>query len=234
MKTYAFIFARKGSKGVPNKNIKKILNKPLIEYTLSVINKIPEIKKCFISTDSEKIAKIAKKYNAIWIKRPLRLSQDRSSEWAAWRHAVKYVRKNYGDFDKFISLPATSPLKKVDDIRKCILKLNKKTDIVITVTSAHRSPWFNMVKVNNKGCLNLVLNNSLKVNRRQDVPKVFDMTTVCYVTRPEFIIKKKNIWQGRVRGVSISKENALDIDTEYDFKIAKFLLREKLLKKKYD
>jgi N-acylneuraminate cytidylyltransferase len=91
-----------------------------------------------------------------------------------------------------------------------------------------------MVKINNKGCLNLVLNNSLKVNRRQDAPKVFDMTTVCYVTRPEFIIKKKNIWQGRVKGVSISKENALDIDTEYDFKIAKFLLREKLLKKKYD
>jgi CMP-N-acetylneuraminic acid synthetase len=230
MKTYAFIFARKGSKGLPNKNIKKILNKPLIEYTLEIINKIPEIKKCFVSSDSFEIGKIAKKYGAIWIKRPFRLSKDNSSEWDAWRHAIKFVRKKFGDFDKFVSLPATSPLKKIKDIKKCIIKLDKRTDIVITFTEASRSPWFNMVKFNNKGYLRLVLKNNLKISRRQDSPKVFDMTTICYVTRPDFILKKKNIWQGKVQGVSISKENALDIDTNYDFKIAKFLLKERLSK----
>ena len=64
--------------------------------------------------------------------------------------------------------------------------------------------------------------------RRQDVPTAFDLTTVAYVTRPDFIRSNNAIWDGRVVGVEIPNERAVDIDTEFDFKIADYLMRERM------
>ena len=87
-----------------------------------------------------------------------------------------------------------------------------------------RSPWFNMVKQNKSGRVNLLLKdfgNQLKT--RQSAPKTFDMTTVAYVTSPSFIINNSCIWDGSVLGVEIPPERAIDIDTKLDFEIANFL-----------
>ena len=231
MKTFAFIFARAGSKGIKNKNIKKLLKKPLIQYTLEVISQIKEINHCFVSTDSPRIGNFAKKHGAIWIKRPIKLSQDNSPEWDAWRHSIICARKMIGNFDRFDSLPVTAPLKKQQDIKNCLLKLKNDTDIVVTITPSQRSPWFNMVKDNKDGYINLLMKNLNKISRRQDTPKTYDLTTVCYVANPNFILKKKNIWQGKVKGVLIPQERSLDIDTKHDFKVAELLIGKQSKKK---
>lgn len=231
MKTFAFVFVRGGSRGVPGKNIKKFIDKPLLIHTLEFIDKLSEIEHCFVSTESLEIARIAEEFGSTVINRPLELSQDDSSEWKAWQHAIEWTRKNFGNFDRFVSLPVTSPLRIVEDVKKCLAALDERTDVVITVTPAQRSPWFNMVSLNDNGYINLVIDGSDKVTRRQDAPKIFDLTTIGYVLRPDFIMEKQNIWEGKVRSVLIPQERAIDIDTEFDFKIAEFLMRERINKK---
>ena len=155
--------------------------------------------------------------------RPKSLANNFSPEWCAWQHAIKEVNKKY-TFKKFICLPVTSPLRKKQDVEKCINKLNLKNDIIITIQKTERNPWFNMVKTNNKNFFEIVNKIPKKiVDVRQKAPKVYDMTTVCYVARPEFILKSKSIFSGKVGALIIPQERALDIDTNFDLKIARLL-----------
>ena len=110
--TYAFIFARGGSKGVPVKNIKPMAGKPLIAYAIELALEHLGIDRVFVSTDDVNIADVAAEYGAEVISRPEKLAQDDSPEWLAWQHAIAYVEKNYeaSDDSTFISLPTTSPL----------------------------------------------------------------------------------------------------------------------------
>ena len=101
--------------------------------------------------------------------------------------------------------------------------------MVVGITEATRSPYFNMVKKNDDGFIDVLIKNDNCYTRRQETPVVFDLTTVAYVSRPDFIIKSSGIFDGRVSGVEIPAERALDIDTELDFEIAEFLM-DKVLK----
>ena len=188
MKTYAFIFARGGSKGVPGKNIKEICGKPLIAYSIEIAKEIESIEKIFVSTEDDNIATMAKKYGADIISRPVSLAEDDSPEWLAWQHAVKWLGTKGESFDIFVSLPTTSPLRNKKDISQCLASLDEKTDMVVGITEATRSPYFNMVKENDDGFIDVLIKNDNCYTRRQETPAVFDMTTVAYVSRPDFII----------------------------------------------
>jgi N-acylneuraminate cytidylyltransferase len=96
--------------------------------------------------------------------------------------------------------------------------------MVITVTDAHRSPYFNMVKTNVDGSVELVNPPQSTILRRQDAPVVYDMATVCYVANPEFVMTHNSTFEGRVKAVHIPAERAIDIDTLLDFQIAECLL----------
>jgi N-acylneuraminate cytidylyltransferase len=130
MKTYAFIFARGGSKGVPGKNIKEMCGKPLIAYSIEIAQEIDDIEKIFVSTEDDNIATVAKKYGAGIIPRPSNLAQDDSPEWLAWQHAIKWLVERGDYFDIFISLPTTSPLRNKNDITHCLAFLFLKGDVV--------------------------------------------------------------------------------------------------------
>ncbi len=227
MKTYAFIFARGGSKGVPGKNIRPLAGKPLLGHALDVAYLVPEIERAFVSTDSSEIAAVAERYGATPIPRPAELAQDDSPEWLAWRHAVTWVQSTVGPFERFVSLPATAPLRLAEDVGRCLAALDPDTDAVVTMTPAQRSPWFNMVKADEHGRLNILVEGD-QIVRRQDAPAAYDLTTVAYVVRPNFILERKRIWDGRVRGVLIPQERSIDIDTALDFKIAEFLMQERM------
>lgn len=224
MEFNAFIFARGGSKGLPRKNVLEIGGIPLVGHSINHAKKIKNIKNIYVSTDDNEIAQISKEYGAHLIKRPFSLSQDNSPELLAWKHAIKYVFDNHGEFSGFVSLPCTSPLRSEVDINNCIKKLNEKFEVVITMTESRRSPWFNMVKEGEHGRL-FLLNNveNKKVSRRQDVPKTFDITTVAYVAKTNFILNADSIWDGNVGGVRIPPHRSIDIDTKLDFEIAKFI-----------
>ena len=232
MITHAFIFARGGSKGLPGKNIMPLLGKPLIQYSIEVALKTIGIEKVFVSTDDADIATVAQSNGAIVIDRPTELAQDNSPEWLAWKHAINWVKEQYGDFNEFVSLPATSPLRSVKDVESAILKKsNVGADICIAITPANRSPYFNMVKKLDNNLIELIIKPVNSIFRRQDSPEVFDITTVAYVATVDFIMNNSNIFDGKVTSVEIPKHRAVDIDDIYDFKFAEVILNNTSIEK---
>ena len=226
MKIFAFIFARGGSKGVPKKNVKMLMGKPLIAYSIEIAKEIESIDKIFVSTDDVAISKVALSYGVEVINRPPELAKDDSPEWLSWIHAIDWVEKKYGDFDIFLSLPTTSPLRSKVDVENCLKSINSKSDVVIGITKSSKSPWFNMVKINKDKSLSILIDTGSKVNNRQESPKSYDITTVAYVTKPEFVKNSKGIFDGKVFGVEIPLERAIDIDTKLDFDIAEYLINK--------
>ena len=95
MKTYAFIFARGGSKRVPGKNIRILAGKPLLAYSIEQAGEIESVEKIFVSTEDPAIAEVAREYGADVIDRPEKLARDDTPEWLAWQQAVEWVQKKY-------------------------------------------------------------------------------------------------------------------------------------------
>jgi CMP-N-acetylneuraminic acid synthetase len=227
MKAVAFIFARGGSKGLPRKNIRSLGGKPLIAWSIEHALAVKRIERVIVSTDSEVIASVAREHGAeVPFIRPAELARDDSPEWLAWRHALNYLRETDGIFPEvMVSVPATAPLRLPLDIENCLDKFEEgDVDMVITVTDANRSPYFNMVKANVDGTVGLVIPPQSAIVRRQDAPVVYDMATVAYVARPEFVMTHNATFEGRVKMVYVPKERAIDIDNLLDFQIAECLL----------
>lgn len=226
VKSVVFIFARGGSKGVPGKNIKPLRGKPLIAHAIEIGLATPTVEAVIVSTDDLAIAEVARAHGAeVPFMRPLELALDNSPEWLAWRHAINWYRDHRGEFDVFVSLPTTSPFRAVQDVVNTIQALTsaKEVDIAITVSEANRSPYFNMVEIDPNGYSQLVIPPATGVVRRQDAPEVFDITTVAYAARPQFVLESDSIFAGLVKAVQVPRERSLDIDTPFDFLVAEAL-----------
>ena len=230
MTTVACIFARGGSKGIPNKNIKSFSGRPLISWAVELALRVRQINEVFVSTDSEEIAEIARRAGAtVPFIRPSELATDTSSEWHSWQHFISYLNDKGGRLPEvFLSLPATSPLRTINDVENCLNEFKKgRADFVVGITPSQRNPYFNMIKKGQDNQVNLVIQQVDKYARRQDTPEIFDLTTVCYVGKPSTILTKNSIFEGKVAGVEIPRERAIDIDTELDFQIAEFLFKSR-------
>jgi CMP-N-acetylneuraminic acid synthetase len=230
MKSVALICARGGSKGLPGKNIKLLNGKPLIAWAIEQALAVTRISRVIVSTDSEEIAAIARSWGAqVPFIRPPELAGDDSPEWLVWQHALGYLRDIEGGMpDVMVVVPTTAPLRISTDIDNCLDVFERSgSDMVITVTDAHRSPYFNMVRQNSDGTVGLVIPSEKNISRRQDAPPVFDITTVAYVARPDFILSKSAIFEGEVSSVHIPPERAIDIDTLLDFRFAEMMFAER-------
>jgi CMP-N-acetylneuraminic acid synthetase len=223
----ALICARGGSKGLPGKNVRPLAGRPLIAWAIAQARAVRRVDSVIVSTDSPEIAAAAREAGAsVPFMRPSELAQDSSAEWLVWRHALARLKTDRGRYpDALLVVPATAPLRAVTDLENCLDEFDKReADIVITVTDAHRSPYFNMVTERADGTVGLVIPPASQVVRRQDVPVVYDMTTVAYVVRPEFVMSAPGIFAGTVRKVHVPVERALDIDTLQDFRIAELMM----------
>lgn len=230
MSKVAFIFARGGSKGLPNKNILDFSGKPLIAWSIEQALAVKRIDRVIVSTDSERIVNIAKRYGAeAPFIRPAELATDTSPEIFAWKHGLNYLKETTGEYPEvFLSIPSTAPLRLSSDIDLCLDEfLSSRPDVVVTVTDPHRNPHFNMVRIDTAGLCTLAIPKKEITARRQDAEEVFDMTTVCYVADPIFIEKCGSILEGKVRSVYIPVERAVDIDTPLDFEIAEFIFSKR-------
>ena len=154
MKSICTICARGGSKGVPNKNIKLLNGTPLIVHTIQQAINSKLFSRVVVSTDSQKIAKIASGSGVeCWFLRPKYLSSDKASKLDAIRHAVTKAEKKFKTrYDFVFDLDATSPLRKVSDIKNAF-KCFKQSDALnlITASPARKNPYFNMVENSRSG-----------------------------------------------------------------------------------
>ena len=233
---HAWIFARGGSKGLPGKNIRPLMGKPLIAYAIETAKKSRLIKEVFVSTDSPDIAAVAEQHGAIVpFLRPAELSSDTANERMAWQHAVRWMRSQdqYSPMDIMVSLPATAPLRTPEEVDEAIeLYLKGDADTVIAVSKSARHPAFNMVYVDENKRAELILGKYEKwVPNRQAYPTAYDITTAVYVSGADYILEKDNYITGRVQAIVIPEEHGIDIDTLVDFQQAELLLEERIKQK---
>ena len=226
----AGIFARGGSKGVPGKNLRQLAGRSLLERAIMTARSVPGIDRVFVSTDDDEIAAAALGHGAeVPFRRPRDLASDDAPEWLAWRHALEALADGpqATSIEAMVVVPTTAPLRLPEDVSACLEKLLASgSDLVITVTSARRNPYFNMVEIGEDGAVRLAIPND-GVTTRQSAPPVFDMTTVAYAVRPQFVRDHDSWRDGRVEAVVVPPERALDIDTELDLQIAECLLRRR-------
>ena len=222
----ALICARGGSKGIKNKNLLKINNKSLLRIAIEQSKKVKIIKQIYVSTDSLKIAKEAEKFGAIVpFIRPKKLSKDNTPEILVWRHAIDFFKNQLKiKPDYIISLPTTSPLRKISDINLCIKKTIKENlDMLYTATHSYRNPYFNMIKKKGKK-ISIVCKEKNKIFfRRQDAPICYDLSTVCFIFKTDYVMNNTDLFSGKVDFFEVSKESSIDIDTKFDYKLAKIL-----------
>lgn len=224
-RTLAFVFARGGSKGIPGKNLQDLGGKPLIAHSILCGLETPGVERVIVSTDSEEIADVARTYGAeVPFLRPEALASDSSAEYLSWKHAVQEMTTRTGSFEFFLSLPATSPLRSVNDVRNCLemISAHPDTDMVLTVQKTSKNPYFNMVRRDNAGFCHLA-SDAGEIIRRQDAPEVFDITTVAYGARTEYVMRTDSLLGGRLRCVEVPKERAVDIDEMLDLEWARYL-----------
>ena len=136
------ICARGGSKEIKNKNITKILGKPLIAWSIIQALKSKIFKKVYVSTDSKKIAKISKKYGAeVPFLRSKKLSNDKISKFLVWKDAIKKIEKISNKKVRYlVDFDCTNPIREKKEIYGVInlLKKNKKADGCITICKAKK------------------------------------------------------------------------------------------------
>ena len=230
MSTLCVISARGGSKGVPGKNIRPLLGKPLIAWSIEQAQSCALIDHVVVSTDNEEIAKISKEYNAeVPFKRPDFLASDKAGKWEVWQHALKECEKFYKkNFDIYVDLDCTSPIRDVEDIDKAIEKYKKSdSDGIFSICESRKNPYFNMIEYSKNNNLKIVKSLGKSIIRRQDAPKVFEHVASIYVLNPKYIKKGTGLLSGNVDGYDIGIEKSFDLDSEFDFELIEYLMTKK-------
>jgi CMP-N-acetylneuraminic acid synthetase len=226
MTTIASICARGGSQGVPRKNIKLLMGKPLIVHTIEQARACKAIDRVFVSTDDAEIAEVAKGAGAeVPFLRPAELATGSAPKVPVIAHLVEQVESFGVGVDKIVDLDPTSPLREAADIDACIALLDGETDVVITGFPAEKNPYFNMVEHKPDGNVGLVCGASGGVTSRQQAPRVYAMNASIYVWHRHTLTK--GLWNGRAKLHVMPRERSIDIDEPIDFKLVELLMRER-------
>ena len=228
-KILAITLARGGSKSVKNKNIKKILGKPLIYYTIKEVVKSKYVDDYIVSTDSKKIAQVAKKYGAkIPFYRPKKISKDTSPPQDALVHGLtNYEKKSKKKFDYIIEIMCTNPLKTSKDIDLCIEKLHKTgADTVISVQRLFDHHPIRIKKIKDDRIYDFILPENERTRRQDLKPNEYIRNGSIYAISRNTLIKKKSKIGKISRPYVMPDERSINIDEKIDFSIAELMLKK--------
>lgn len=223
-KILAIIPARGGSKGLPGKNIKILVGKPLIAWTIEQAKKSKYIDKLIVNTDSKKIVEVAEKYGAdVPFLRPKKLAQDDSSIYDVVFHTLNWFEKKDIQFDIIILLQTTSPLRNTGDIDNALrLFLEKCPESLISISE--NSPYWSF-KIDKKDYLRPVFNWNYFKKRRQDLPKSYVPNGAIFIFTPKTLLKNKRLYYKETLPYVMPIERSIDIDNEVDFKLVEIIIK---------
>lgn len=218
--------ARGGSKGIKNKNIRPLNNKPLIAYTINAAQQSKALSDCIVSTDSLEIKGIAESYGAkVPFLRPKYLSHDTALAIPTIQHAVENYEKDVGyEFDYVVMLQPTTPLRTSDDIDSALLELiEQKADSTISVVDVDNNhPW--KMKIVKDGYLHDYIDNEMENPPRQTLPKIYIVNGAIYATKRN-VLMLENSFKGKtcIPFIMTSKRS-VNIDNIEDFITAEYFL----------
>ena len=223
--------ARKNSEELPNKNLRIFNKKPLIQWTLEEAKKSKYIDKVLVSSNSEKILKISKKYkNFIISKRPNRLCLSNSKII----DAILYEVKKFRTFDILILLQPTSPLRTHKHIDESLISMinNSKRSCVSFVNIKYNPHMFFKIKKQFK-IEKVYKKNNFKPSNRQSYRNYYYPSGDIFISYISRLRKKKTFIDNKTLPYLIDSQYSSDIDTYFDFKAAEIQKRLKIFLKKY-
>ncbi len=220
MKILGFIPARGGSKGLPGKNKKIMLGKPLISHTIeAAINS--NLDEVVVSSDDDDILDIARQYNIKVIKRPDDLAGDLAPTLPVMQHAVNAVP---GNFDAVMTLQVTSPLRTVKHINDSIALFSKDDEadsLVSVVKIPHKFTDSSIMLMGDKYIK--PIDSEKLVLRRQEKPVYWARNgAVIYITRIDKI--GEYIFGGKIIPYEMNKLESIDIDDIEDWQMAEAIM----------
>jgi len=230
MKRLCTICARSGSKGVVNKNIREIDGKPLLAYSILQAKASNLFQAIAVSSDSTEILDLASRCEVDYlIERPMYLATDHAPKIPVIQHALLTVEELANQyFDIIVDLDVTSPLRYVSDISDVVNLLETKgVSNVITGTPARRSPYFNIVEINDEGIVQLSKSLERPIFCRQDAPKAYDLNASIYAWQRLVLLECKTIFNKDTLLYIMPEERSIDIDSELDFEYVKLLMSKR-------
>lgn len=227
MKRLCTICARGGSKGVKGKNVRLLMDKPLIAYSIEQARASGLFDALAVSSDSDEILEVARAWDCDYlIKRPDELATDQAAKLPVIRHCVAEVEQLAEcTFETLVDLDATSPLRTPDDISNAVGLLEESgVGNVLTAMPARRSPYFNLVELDPSGIVHLSKPLSKVVVRRQDAPLCYDMNASIYVWRRRVLFESDSLFNADTRLYVMPEQRSIDIDSELDFRFVEYLM----------
>lgn len=223
-KIAAVVPARKGSKGIKNKNIINLAGIPLIGHTLQCINDSKIVDFAAISTDSTTIAEISRKWleNIIW--RPKALATDDAIGTDVIKHAISYIKENIGLFDYYLYLQPTSPLRTPEDIISAVdLATKKNASFVVSVSECEYNPLL-ANKLPKDNSLKGFIDERSSRRNRQEMETFYRLNGAIYLISGD--AKQIDFFGENSYAYIMPQERSVDIDTKLDLLVAEVLLSE--------
>lgn len=228
MKIICVICMRANSQKIKNKNLINLNKKPLMSYTIKSAVNSKLFDNIVVSSDSQKIQKLSKKFGAeVIFSRPKKLSTNYVPKISAIKHAVINSEKHYKKrYDYVVDLDVTAPCRDANDIKKAFKKFQKsKKDMLVSVTKSRKNPYFNMLEIKNRN-ISLVKKTSKEVVARQKSPVVYDMNASIYIWKRDKLFKSRNLLQKSLSIYEMPQEKSIDIDTKLDLRINEILIKK--------
>ena len=226
----ALIPARGGSKGLPRKNIKPLLGKPLIAWTIEQAKSSKYIDKVIVSTEGKEIAEISKVYGAVVpFLRPIELARDASPTSDAIIHALNWFEERGEYFDIVVLLEPTSPLRRETDLDSAIelfIENIDKVDSLVSVGEVHLENPYIMKKIE-KGYVKPFIEISENFYQRQQLPNIYFPYGVVYLSKVDAFKKYKTFYQERTIPYFIERWQNYEIDDLSDFICIEAILKSK-------
>jgi len=232
-KILAIIPARKGSKGIPGKNIKMICRKPLIAWAVIAAKKSGVFDRIVLTTDDKKIADIGRKFGAeVPFLRPAKLARDETPMLPVLQHVVLWLETNEGYFPDFVALlEPTSVCRRpfhIQEAANLILKSNIDSIIGVSEIPAEFSAhWQFSVGKENKA--KLVSNKPIRniISRRQSLPKTYRRNGVIYIFKKNLLFgPNPNLYGNNTRALIVDEKYSQDINNPEDLAMAKIALKK--------
>lgn len=220
--------ARKGSKRIPQKNLKKLNNKPLIQYTIEAALRSKELDMVLVSTDCEEIAKFSKQLGVhVPFLRPEIYAKDKSTDFEVINHTIKWLLENESiDVTNLAYLRPTTPLKNENIIDEA-LKKSMNTDITglrtVTRTEGVLHPYW-MYFESNQTLTPVVSGIDLKkYYQSQLLPKCYRLNGVVDIVKTSFI-SEESLYGNKIGFLEVDEKFAIDIDTLNDFNYCEYIM----------
>ncbi len=225
MRILALITARGGSKRLPGKNIRVLGGKPLIVWSIDVAQDIAEICDILVSTDDSAIAAVCTATGALvpWL-RPAALATDTASSVDVVLHALDWYEAEKGKVDGVLLLQPTSPFRTKETVHKGIeLFVKHGRQPVLGISPTHSHPMWTL-KMDGEYLVPFLPDHGM-VTRSQDLPPAYVVNGCFYLISPAELRATKSFIGAKTRPLLVeSPQEALDIDTDWDWIVAEAAL----------